>query len=255
MVLLGGGLAFAMLNRQPQEVTEETKATPIPERYNLIEVSERPYVMITPSANGRNITLMVDALKFDAKKGEYEIEYQTGNLLQGAGGRVDVTDLPQELDILLGSCSAGGKCSYHEDVTGGTLKLRFEVDGERTALKNDWAFIENEAGEDSIASRDGKFGITAAGLETVDYAIVMQSPGLPENPETPLLSDPYSVATATAVRGGGEVRIRMNEASETATILAWDGSTWTQLETTVEEKMATAEFDTWYDAYVVVAAE
>ncbi len=256
LLLLGGGAFAAMRFMQaPAEETSTARPTPPPEQVNIIPVSERPYAQLIPSANGRNLTLVIGELKKLAAEGEYELEYQSGNLLQGAFGIVDVDQLPgKELDILLGSCSAGGKCSYHEDVTGGSLLLRFE-DPEKYVLKNDWAFIENTDGASTFSSRDAEFVLTGDSLENVEYAVILQTPGLPEEVEADLLSEPYAVSLATSARGPFAVSIRMTEASPDAEIWAWDGTAWEPLETTVEEKMATAELETLADAYVVVRTQ
>ncbi|MCD8485099.1 hypothetical protein LRY65_03985 [Candidatus Woesebacteria bacterium] len=255
VVLLGGGVfAATQFFGKPAEQAAAPTPTPVPEKVNTIPITERPYAQMIPSANGRNLTLVIGELKKPAAEGEYELEYQSGTLLQGAFGRIDVEDLPgAELDILLGSCSAGGKCSYHEDVTGGSLLLRFE-DPEKYVLKNEWAFIENEESETIFSSRDAKFVLEGDSLEDVGYAVILQTPGLPENVDQALLSDPYTVSLSESARGPFMVSIRMKEAAADAQLLAWDGTEWIELETTVEEKLATAEIDELYDAYVVVSA-
>lgn len=246
-----GAMAFF---RQPANEEPAATPTPPPEKVNVIPLEERPFAQLVPSANGRNLTLIIGALKKEAAEGEYELEYQSGTLLQGAFGRIDVEDLPgAELDILLGSCSAGGKCSYHEDVTGGSLLLRFE-DPEKYVLKNEWAFIENEDDDTVFSSRDGKFGIEGARLATVPYAVILQTPGLPEGVESAVLSDPYAVSLATRATGPFTVRVRLKEDVTEAQMLGWDGTAWEELETTVEEKTAEADSPILYDAYVVVVA-
>ncbi len=255
IVILGGIVGAAMLFRKPVEKGPVATPTPPPERVNIIPVEERPYAFLTPSVNGRTLTLTVGSLKKDAGEGEYELDYQFGNNLQnGAYGRIDIEDLPgAKYDILLGSCSAGGKCSYDEDVTGGSLLLRFE-DPEKYVLKNEWAFIENADKETLFSSRDAKFSIEGTRLSTVPFAVILQTPGLPEIVDQGLLSDGYAVRFATKVTGSVTVQMRLKEDVSDAQMLGWDGTAWVQLETTVEEKIATAESSTVYEAYVVVQA-
>lgn len=257
LVVLGGIIGTVVYLSQPVSSESDSAPTPTlpPEKVNIIPLEERPYAAITPSKNGLTITLTLGALKKDAKEGEYELDYQFGNNLQnGAFGIITVDELPgAEFDILLGSCSAGGKCSYDENVSGGSLLLRFE-DPEKYVLKNEWAFIDNAKKESVFTSRDAKFGVEGAGLATVPFAVILQSPGLPENVTQSVLSDPYSVRLATVAKGPFTIRMRMKEANASAQMLGWDGKSWVELDTQVEEKAVEAQSPTLYEAYVVVGA-
>lgn len=254
LVLAGVGMALSRGGRGSAEPTPAPTAPP--EKVNTIPVDERPYALITPSSNGRNLTLLVDAIKKPAERGEYEIEYQSGNLLQGAFGRLDVEELPAEYDILLGSCSAGGKCTYHEDVTTGSIKLRFQ-DPEKYVLKNDWAFINNTAKETTWSSNDAKFVITGIGLATVPYAVILQAPGwsgeLSATPVAPI----YAVGTSGAVRGNVQVSLRVPVGTEATTVAvyAWDGKVWKELSATADaedEHLLNVAAAPLYEAYTLV---
>lgn len=250
MLLVIGFVIYRRVQAKP-EPSQPTPAQKIVRPpVNQIPISERPYVTLAPSQNGRNIQITLYDVKLPAKEAEYEIEYETGDLVQGAYGVIDVNDIPYTEDILLGSCSAGGKCTYHENVTGGELFLMFSGENEY-ALENGWAFIENSASETAFSSRDSKFRLQGEGLTTSDYLIIYNTPGLPKNVENALLSAPYSVFSSSPVNGEVEIAIRMSEEREQATILGWDGEEWIELDTTVENKMAAATAPL-FEAYVVV---
>src|SRR5690606_24763452 len=103
------------------------------------------------------------------------------------------------------------KCSYHEEVSGGAIVLRFEDENDTEfALKNEWSYIENTDKEETFSSRDAKFTISGAGLARVTHATILVPPGYPENPEAAVLSLPYSVGTLQDVTGTVEVSIRLN---------------------------------------------
>ena len=249
IVIIAGVLAFTNLRARQANIEEAKPVKPV-EKVNLIPVEERPYVSILPNQNGRNLVITIHDLKKPADEAEVEVEYQTGELLQGAMLPMELNEFPNSVDMLLGSCSAGGKCSYHEDVTGGSLLLRFLGD-EKYALKNDWAFIENTDKETTFVSRDSKFRIEGAGLARVTHAVILQSPGLPQNVEKRLLSAPYAVQLASPNRGEVSVSIRLNEDVADATILGWDGQAWEELATTVADKQATGS-GPLYEAYIAV---
>ena len=58
------------------------------EPINQIPIKERPFTIITPRADGREVTILVNQLD-GSQEVEYELEYQAGTLLQGAFGKID----------------------------------------------------------------------------------------------------------------------------------------------------------------------
>lgn len=247
VVLAAGSLAGCRKKEEPQQPTAQQPVRP---PVNVIEVTQRPYVSLSPTQNGRNLELVLHDVKQSAQAAEYEIEYQTGDMLQGAYGELNLDELPYSEDILLGSCSAGGKCTYHENVTGGELLLTFEGD-EEYALKNGWSFIDNQDGETAFSSQDSKFRLQGDALAAVNYLVIYNTPGLPENVEQALVSAPYSVAADRPLKEEVTVTIRMDKETTEPTILGWDGEAWVELTTSQEEKMASAQ-GPLYEAYVVV---
>lgn len=256
VLVLTGGLFFWLRSRrqgEPEVQEGDRQQNRITEPVNVIPVSQRPYMLISPRANGRYIDIIVKSLVKPAQEMEYELEYQSGSLLQGSFGSVEIDDLPVEHEILLGSCSAGGSCTYHEDIKGGTLLMRFSGE-ENYVLKSDWRYIDNSTGEASIGSRDAKFQLESEDLAAVRYLIVFNSPGAPEGLEAELKSDIYAVAGSSNTEGTGDLTIRANEEAENLTIYGYNGQEWQEFETEVEGKMARAEVEL-VEAYAAAAAQ
>lgn len=250
LVLLGVGFGVYKATQKPAEVAEETtskKKTTV-RNYNVIDVAERPYMKILP-VDARNVSIEIDEVKLTADSAEYELEYQTGSLLQGAFGEITLLSLPVEEKILLGSCSAGGSCTYHEDVKGGELRAFYTGDN-KYDLKSDWKYIEND-GETAFASKDAFFQIDSEDLAANSLLIIYNSPGYPGELEGTLVSDVYTLTSNRALSGEAEVSIRAKEEG-TLTIMGWDGDAWQSFETTTDGKTATATVDLM-EAYVVVA--
>lgn len=230
----------------------------ISEPVNVIEVSERPYIRLVPKADGRNLTISVEEVKIPATSMEYELEYQAGSTTQGEFKNIDLSTLPAQIDAFFGSCSAGGACTYHTDILGGSLLGRFmAVDDDPYAVKQDWRYFDNSSRESRVASKDAKFQLEATSLATQRYVVVYNSPGFPGNLDESgrLISDIYSLAGSSALSGTGELTIRTNEPAaegEELTIFGFDGSEWVSFETTVDGRAATAEVDL-VEVYVVVA--
>jgi hypothetical protein len=235
---------------------KKAEATPTPspiiqEKFNTLEVDKRPYVTLTPTNKGRSLSLSVVKLNAPAQKGDFEVEYQSGQLLQGFGGKLNVSKLPDTQEFLLGSCSAGGKCSYSEDVTGGALTIRL-TDTEKQSLKNEWSFLENKEKSTTIASRDGKFGVTGKGIAAVSHWVVLQSPGFPATMEKKAISAVYVPAGLSVPKG--EVTVNFSFSKDIVNpvvILAWDGKAYKPLKTKTVEGMASATTSTWYESYVL----
>lgn len=240
LAVVGGGIVWKM-TRSKAPVVEDTKNTKkrIVEPVNVIPVEQRPVLYVTPNADGHNIQIIVESFKKEATKAEFELEYTTENLVQGGQGEIELGSLPAVKKWLLGSCSAGGACSYHTNVTGGSLKTRF-VGPENYALKNDWRYIENKAKGDSFGSKDGKFQVQSKDFTKVSLATVTNSPGYPAGLTGTPVSDPYVFQTATPFTGTVKVSIRTTGEGATK-ILAWDGKAWQELKATTVDGMATAE--------------
>ncbi|MDA1079315.1 MAG: hypothetical protein O2840_01335 [bacterium] len=248
LLIIGGVIFWRMRPVAKTETTAPAKKR-IVQPVNIIPQEERPYIAISPQADGRNITITVDSVKKSASEVEYELEYQAGTLLQGAFGSIALSDTPATEKILLGSCSAGGACTYHEDVKGGSLTTTFGG-SEDYSLKTDWKYIDNKAKEKSFSSKDGKFQIAAAELAKARYLIIGNASGVPEGFDGKIASEPYSLELSSSLTGEAKLSIRATS-EETLTILGWNGSTWKSFDTTQEDKLATATV-TLMPLYVVV---
>jgi hypothetical protein len=250
LILVIAGVGLYKIVRKPTTETAETTAKKkVAEPLNVIAISQRPYFKILPEADGRNVTILFEEVKKEAESVDYELEYQSGSLLQGAFGQIELGSLPASEKILLGSCSAGGACTYHEDVKGGTLLTRY-TGPENYALKSDWKYIENTSKETAFASRDSLFQITSKDLATVKYIIIFNAAGYPKEVDGAIVSEIYSLAASSKLTGSAEVSIRTKEEG-TFTIMGWDGNAWVPFETTSEGKTATATVDLM-ELYVVV---
>lgn len=238
VLVLGGGVFALTRGNKPAEdakVTEKKrKSAPV----NVIAGAERPYLRIVPHADGRNITFEALHIPKKADNVEYEIEYQAGSLLQGAFGELSLSSLPARKQILLGSCSAGGACTYHEDVRGGSITTRYDGP-ESYALKSDWKYIDNKAKEAAHSSKDAKFQIESDDLASVRYLVIFNTAGYPEGLKGTPVSDPFSLAASSTLSGEAKLTIRANEDGGT-TIQGWNGQKWQSFETAVDGKSATA---------------
>jgi len=207
LVLVGG---IFMLTRGDKTAPVEDKALKkrkISEPVNIIDQADRPYIMVEPNSDGRNLTISVDNLKIEATDVEYELEYKSGSLQQGVFGTLSLASMPASTKQLMGSCSAGGSCTYHENVTGGSLVTRF-IAKENYALKTEWRYVENKDGETMLGSTDAKFQLNSEELADVKIAIIGDASGLPDKVKGDVVSAPYYLATVPSVSGQLPVEVQ-----------------------------------------------
>jgi hypothetical protein len=268
-ILLGlvavGGLLIAILlyflikpNSNPKPTTENSQVrNRISEPVNEIDINDGPYLKLIPKADGRNMTIQVVSVKKPADSMDYELEYQAGSTTQGEFKSIDLSSLPAQIDAFFGSCSAGGACTYHTDIVGGSLLARFEsISNDTYVLKQDWRYFDNQEKSTKIASKDAKFQLESDDLKTQKIMVVYNTPGYPGNFDElgKLISEVYTVNSSSSLSGKGSLIMRTNEtinSDQTASILGFDGSNWLTFDTTLEDKTATAQVDL-LEAYVVV---
>ena len=224
----------------PTPTTPPAVSLPI----NTIPVSERPYLTLTPDSSGRSLQLSLSNTEIKEVM-EYELVYQAGTKQEGVFGRLNLSTetLPIEKDLLLGSRSAGGKTTYHEDVTGGSLTLTYGT----TKLKESFNFLRFTSSDPVYSSPDARFSVELAptALAKDKVVVTMKSFGLPsELPQgTTLIAGPYSYHTASTVKGKGTVSIRLPAGEHiNPTIYEYDAvsSDWTLLATKLSEDTVTA---------------
>lgn len=233
LAAIAGGIWYTQQSKTAAAPAPTEKKKKVSEPVNVIPVTDRPFVSILPTADGKNVLVKIAALKKAATEAEYELEYQAGSLLQGAFGNIKLDKIPSETRILLGSCSAGGACSYHTDVQGGTLLLRLSGP-ENYALKHEWKYIENKAKETAFSSKDAKLQISGAELAKQKLLVITNSPGYPADPQGAVVSEHYALALGSELKGKLKLSIRAKEEG-TLTIKGWNGESWVSFATTPDK--------------------
>jgi hypothetical protein len=253
VLIAGGALVFAMKGKTTTVMASPTAKPKLSLPINAIPVSDRPFVEVKPTA-AREVTIVVGKLKKQSDSVDFELEYSSAAADQAAIGSLMLTGSgPFTKTVLLGSESAGGRITYNEGVTGGTLTLTFY--NENYKLANQWAYFDNrKPGNGQFNSQDGKFEIDTAKLfKSQPFEIVYNNPGLPGTTDKTLLAGPYSIAGTDALPTG-KVTITMHLSdAKPATIMGWTGSDWKELATTTNGQTATATNVDLLPTYIAVA--
>ncbi len=236
------------LNKKVEKPAERPK---IQETVNTVSLDKRPYSVLSFSDSGRFPTGRELKLEIsDSKKAEsieYELEYQAGTLVQAGVGSINPKGekLPLTRNILLGSCSAGGACSYNEDVKGGTLVLKFKG-SETGSLKGEWNFYSPK-NDGKLASRDAKFQLDAPKLKN-SYVLIAQTLGLPASPaggppkiNGEVIAGPYHLETTADGTGKMQLTMRLNEESSTAVLWMWGGKDLQKIQSEISGKTLKAK--------------
>lgn len=234
-----GGLWFYK-NRRVDPVPEVVVEPELP--VNMIPIVERPFVTLLPDDSGRNVTLSVDRAPTDGDM-EYEMVYNAADKQEGVFGRLNLVTEKQPIvkKLLLGSQSAGGKVTYHEGVTGGSLTLTYGS----TKLKEQWNFLRFDPADPTFSAPDARFSVTfgKTALKKNQVVIVMKSFGLPFNlpSASSLKAGPYTFLTPSPIKGEVEFELKLPAGDYTdPQILAYDGKAWTALKTKVDGETLTA---------------
>lgn len=121
LVVLGGIAVVKSLSQPPPPTEEEeTQVELLPADPNIV-------VELSAARDKRSVDLSVSKIPAGTVSVEYELSYNTGEgLPKGALGKISLNSKTEvERNILLGTCSTGGKCSYDTGVTSVKLVLRF----------------------------------------------------------------------------------------------------------------------------------
>jgi hypothetical protein len=244
-------LGVVLVSRsKPEEESPRAVKPQLP--VNLIDLKDRPYVTLQPLIGRNLLKIVVHDLKKEADSVELVLEYDRNEgVLDAVLYEYLLTKLPYEDEIFLGSKSAGGHTTYHDDVIGGKMRLNFEGK-EDYALEVPWRYDDSETSYQQLSTSDARFQLTLEDPIRQSKIIVMESPGLPDDVDREVLAGPYFVSTVGDLpETKAEVKIRLNEENAEAVIVGWDGEEWVEYETVVDGKNLGASGDLM-STYIVV---
>ena len=231
LVCLIPGLILTGCKKKPAD-TDQSITRKV-EEINKLAIKDRPYVTLTPRSDGREVTLTIDNLT-NASRAEYELEYQAGDMLQGMFGTIDFSTEPQPVSkkLLFGSCSKG-KCKYDDNVSGGSLIMRFEGQDDPYVLKTEFNLQQMADRKGIFTSKDikAKLDVGKTGLASSAYVIIAPTMGLPAPIEGEVIAGPYAFLAATSLKlASAELTIQSKQDLGTAKLLSWTGQAWTELD-------------------------
>ena len=209
---IGGGIYLAIKKKAKTEENKLPEVTGV-----LIEtpLEDRPYVTLTPRTDGREFTIEISRIK-NAQKIEYELVYLSNDLSRGVIGSVDVKGKEKiSRNLLLGTCSKN-VCRYDENVTEGTLTVRFRSSEGVRKFTSDFHL---QRGDEILSSLDEQFSLRGR-FSRNTYYLTMETIGLPGEIEDEVSAGPYGVFT------NGQATPSAVSLGTNTSIYFWDGQEW-----------------------------
>lgn len=232
------------------------------EQINQLAVKDRPFVILSLRADGKEMTITVDKVT-NASKIEYEVEYNTKDIISGFFGTIDLSKetLPAVKKGLFGTCSKS-VCRYDEGVSGGSLTLRFEGGDQPYVLKTDFNLQQMFDREGVFTSKDAKatLDVGRTGLPNATYLIISNTLGLPaslsqggpEAVEGEVVAGPYSfVGAASPGLKNATISIQSKDDLNGAKLLFYNGKSYIELKATISDAKISAPV-TGLGTFVVV---
>jgi len=222
VLLITVGAIFIMRGRRNTETSnnnqqnqQETMETPL---------AERPFVSLTPRADGKEFTLDIIRIK-NTQTIEYEMVYESHGLSRGVIGSVDLKGEDKvQRKLLLGSCSKN-VCKYDEGVEQGTLTLRFRGSAGTEKFTSDFHL---QQGGKELTSMDGNFKISGKFSASTFY-LTMSTIGLPEKVESKIVGGPYGIFTAgSSSAKNSTLTMVLSETTTLAKLFLFDGKSSTE---------------------------
>lgn len=226
------GLIFSVLLAGCGAKKPDDSAQKVEQRQliNVQAIKDRPYVAIFPHSTGKLITMLFDK-KGDIKNISTEIEYLSGNALKGARSSINSTaSFPYSQAFLLGSCSAGGKCSFDTEITTGTVKTKFELGSEIHVLKSNYVFV----GKDIQSTSDLKLSFKPD-TKSKNNLVLAGNHGYLGEVNGEVVAEPASILSSGPDLIKGTLSIAANGATK-----AWvyDGNSYKEIPFKTENGMA-----------------
>lgn len=224
-VIVGIVMVINKRNAGPSVVEDNTQVDlPI----NTIPLAERPVITLRPDSTGRSLDISLSQAPTEGEL-EYEMIYNASGKQEGALGSIFLGSEKQPIvkSILLGSKSGGGKITYHEGVTGGSMTVTY---GE-TRLKESWNYLHFDPTDPVISSTDAKFHVTLpkTGLKKDAVVITMKTFGYPTM-EGKVVAGPYGYFAQTEVKGSAQVELKLPAGEHVnPTIYEYSGTAWKKL--------------------------
>jgi len=221
---------FSTQSKDTTKVVEEDATIDLP--INVLPLAERPFITLAPDSTGRSLNISVSGAPTTGDM-EYEMVYSASGKQEGALGSIFLGSEKQPITkaILLGSKSGGGKITYHEGVTGGSITLTYAS----TRLKESWNYLHFNPADPSFSTTDAKLNVTLQKTALKKDAVIITmknfgylKTGLPDNVK--VIAGPYSYYAQSPLKSSATISLKMPAGEHVnPTMYEWNSTTWKKL--------------------------
>ena len=148
-LIIGVGVALLVITifvillffRQQSGVTADATKSTLPQNQELKKVENSVSVSVQQGADGRRVNFSVTNIPDKYTTIEYEFSYMTGSgrLQGGNSSPTGIKDRAYTKEILLGTCSAGGACTYDTGVKSIKFSIIFTAREEKRVFEKDFS--------------------------------------------------------------------------------------------------------------------
>jgi len=183
-LILGSALFLSACGKKT--TTPQDTPTPTPKMVEM-DASQKPYISLTPRADGHELKLKIKNIPDSITQIEYELIYLAtdGNIEieKGVGDTLKIESSTIEKDLLLGtaSCTNACKYKYDEGITGGTLSLIFiNKNGQMSTHETEFVLADsNQINQDKTLSLSDL--TIKATVAKGQYFILLKNYGFPNS--------------------------------------------------------------------------
>ncbi len=258
-----------IFKRDPSQIKPKDSESFDVKQISEIEPAKRPFVTLTPTANGAEIIISIENMK-EFERVEYELTYQADNptspgtkIERGAvGSDVNTKDQKYKKSVLLGTASRGVS-SPDTGIADGKLTMHLFKGNNEYLSESTWDLMQIGLKSASLKSRDSNFEITIPGLGKDYWVILADTVGVPAPAgkfEIEKVSLPvYGVfSVAGEFTKTGEISQKAADNVKDPSVLAYNhnDNTWEKLESDFNSSSKTATAPvTKFATYVLVSSK
>lgn len=253
-----------IFHRGPKGPKDDDVATEVRAASEL-EIAKRPYVTLTPTADGAEIIVSIENMgAFD--KIEYELTYLADNpqvagekIQRGATGTdVNTKDAKYKKDLLLGTASRGVK-SPDKGIEDGKLLLHLFKSDIQYDSETEWSLVELGTKSQEITDKNGNFKFNSPIFTKEYWAILADTVGVPPKAEFDVKNTAlptygiFSIAPKFTKKAQVSIKIE-KDGNYTLYLYHPNDSTWGKSDSTYNKNTQTLTSQVeYFSSFVVVA--
>lgn len=264
LVVLLVGIYFLFVFKKAQdEIQPSDSSTGEIKQVSDIALAKRPYVTLTPTADGAEIIMSIQNMS-EFSNIEYELTYQADNpqapgtkIERGAtGSDVNTKDSSYKKSILLGTASRGVR-SPDRGILDGKLTMHLFKGGQEYLSETNWDLSTVGSTDNIVKSRDGNVSIDLPNLGKDYWVVLANTIGVPQGGKFEISKVQLPVYGAFSISGNfpssATLTIKERAGNKLFTYSLQDKS-WEEISTTAKGSDLVAKVPS-FATYVVVSSK